>query len=61
MKCAGKMSGSDLSGWGNVWGIVLVGMFRAKMFGEHPVGKISDPCTGLQVCACSGYNLCHPG
>jgi len=55
------MSGSDLSGWGNVWELFWWGMFPAKMFGEHPVGKISDPCAGLQVSACSGYNLCHSG
>ena len=47
----GKMSGS------NVWGIVAAGKYPGKTSRE----KCWDPHAGLQVCTCSGYDLCHPG
>ena len=48
----GELSGSTV--WGNCQGWEIP---REKKSRE----KCWDPHAGLQVCTCSGYDLCHPG
>ena len=57
----GQLSGEEICS-GKCLGVMYGGIVRA---GKYP-GKMSrekcwDPHAGLQVCTCSGYDLCHRG
>jgi len=60
--CLGeKLSGEGICS-GKYPGVMYGGIVRAgKTPGKMSREKCWDPHAGLQVCTCTGYNLCHPG